>query len=208
MGKSTPARNGSHHGKPLKDRRSRGGAGAPLQRLKGLLARPIGLERRDGKVQLVLKERRRAQGTAAHDADEATPSQLCTELSARLLAHETDHAVRTMRHLMFVHDVLDAKGWAGVAAMSGHVLTEALDQLELLAADDPSPQMDLLVARMRPLQRAAELRDERDARYGTDFSVGSDLVVSESNFTEFETVERDWSETVPAGIVRTGRADE
>lgn len=207
MGKAAQARNGSQNGKPLKDRRSRNGSAAPLRRLKGLLVRPITLERRDGKVQLVLKERRRAR-PAAGEAGEATPSQLCTELSARLLAHEAEQTVRTMRHLVFVHDVLESKGWTGVAAMSAHVLTEALDQLEMLASDDPSPQIDQLMARMRPLQRAAELRDERDARYGTDFAVGSDLVVSESNFTEFETVERDWSETLPAGLMRSGGADD
>lgn len=207
MGKAAQARNGSHSGKPLKERRSSNGASAPLRRLKGLLVRPIALERRDGKMQLVLKERRRAQ-PAADEGDVATPSQLCSELSARLLAHETEQTVKTMRHLMFVHDVLQSKGWLGVAAMSARVLTEALDQLEALVADEPSQPMDQLLARLRPLQRAAELRDERDARYGTDFAVGSDLVVSESDFTEFETVERDWTETVPAGLVRTGRADE
>lgn len=208
--KHSPARNGSQGNRPRKERRTNGGATGSLRKLKGLLVRPIGIERRDGRVQIVLKERRRTRPAADHHEPvaTATPRELCAELSARLLAYEADQAVRTMRHLMFVHDVLDRKGWTGVSAMSGHVLTEALDQLEMLAAEEPSPAIDALIEQMRPLQRAAELRDERDARLGNRFEVGEQVVVSESDFAEFETVERDWNSTVPAGLVRTEPSDD
>lgn len=210
MSKPAPTRQ-TTKGAMRKERRADVGATGPLRKLKGLLVRPIGIERRDGRVQIVLKERRRngrAQAAVAVGHESATPSQLCAELTVRLLAHEAEQAVRTMRHLMFVHDVLDRKGWTGVAAMSGHVLTEALDQLEMLAIEEPSPLMDAWIEQLRPLQRAAELRDERDARLGTSFEVGSQVMVSESDFAEFETVERDWNSTVPAGLVRTGRSDD
>ena len=53
-----------------------------LRKLKGALNRPIGLERRDGKLQVVLTERRKPR-----PADEAPAiALLCAELSARLLA--------------------------------------------------------------------------------------------------------------------------
>ncbi len=201
MANRSPPRKGLPS-KPIKDRRAADEARGPLRRLKGLLVRPLSLERRDGKLQLTLAERRRPK-----PADEApTPSQLCAELSARMLAHEVDQTARTMRHLVLVHDVLERKGWAGVAAMSGHVLTEALDQLEMLACEDPSPHLDRLVDGLRPLQEAAELREERDSRL-QDFDVGSNLVVSESDFAEFEDVERGWTGTVPSGLARPDKDD-
>jgi len=86
------------------------------------------------------------------------------------------------------------------------VLTEALDQLEMLACEDPSPHLDRLVDGLRPLQEAAELREERDSRL-QDFDVGSNLVVSESDFAEFEDVERGWTGTVPSGLARPDKED-
>ena len=106
MASSSPSRKGSRQ-MPLKDRRAApdGKGGGSLRKLKGLLGRPIGLERRDGKLHVVLTERRRQR-----PADEPPSlSQLCAELSARLLAHETSE-VQTMRHLILVHDALERTG--------------------------------------------------------------------------------------------------
>jgi len=189
--------------KPGKDRRAAPGAkgttGA-LRRVKGLLARPLGLERRDGKLHLVLAERRKAT-----PVDQAPSlSQLCAELSARLLAHDPEHTAKMMRHLVLVHDVLERKGWPGVGAMSGRVLAEALAQAELLASEDPSPHLEVIIEQLRPLQVAADQRDERDSRL-QDFKVGDNVQVSETNFGEFEDMERSWGGTVPSGLARPDR---
>lgn len=191
----TPKRPGKA---PGKERRAAAGAKAPkgaLRRLKGLLVRPLTLERRDGHVHLVLAERRRA----APAEQSPSPSQLCAELSARLLAHEPEHTARMMRHLVLVHDTLERKGWAGVAAMAGHVLGEALAQAEALAAEDLSPHLQIIIEHLRLLRGAADQRDERDSRL-QDFKVGENVQVTESAFAEFEDVERSWGGTVPTKL--------
>jgi hypothetical protein len=184
---------------PLKDRRAQpsvNGAAGSLRKLKGALVRPIALERREGKLQLVLAERRRAQPVE----EEPSIELLCAELSARLLAHEVDQAVRTMRELIFVHDALQRNGWAGVAALSPAVLGKALEQLDQLADDEASPPMALLVGRLQPLHRAATMRETRES-LAHDFRVGDNLEVSESDFADFEDAEQDWVATLPADLV-------
>jgi hypothetical protein len=170
---------------PLKDRRAApdGQRGGSLRKLKGLLGRPIGIERREGKLQVVLTERRRQR-----PADEPP-----------LLAHETSE-VQTMRHLILVHDALDRRGWVAIEGLSSLVLAKAIEQAEALAAEEPSPLMDMLVEGLRPLRIAADLRDQRDSRQ-QDFRVGDSLEVSESDYAEFEDVETNWAGTVPAGLV-------
>src|SRR5499427_1005993 len=201
MASSSSSRKGSRQ-IPLKDRRAAPDtAGGSLRKLKGLLARPLGLEQREGKLRVVLTERRRPR------APDEPPSlsQLCAELSARLLAHE--HAeVQTMRHLIVVHDALDRRGWAGIEGMSGLVLGKAIEQAEALAAEEPSPHMDMLLEGLRPLHKAASLREQREAHshdntHRQEFRVGENLEVSESDYADFEDAESNWAGTVPAGLV-------
>jgi hypothetical protein len=203
MASSSRSRKGSRQ-MPLKDRRAAvdGKGGGSLRKLKGLLGRPIGLERRDGKLHLVLTERRRQR-----PADEpASVSQLCGELSARLLAHESSE-VQTMRHLILVHDALERRGWAALEGMSALVLIKAIEQAEALAAEEPSPHMDMLIEGLRPLHIAADMRDQRESRQ-QDFRVGDNLEVSESDYADFEDVESNWTGTVPAGLVPPRDRDE
>lgn len=201
MASSSTSRKGSRQ-MPLKDRRAPAGKGGPLRKLKGLLARPLGIERRDGKLQVVLTERRRPR-----PADEPPSlSQLCAELSARLLAHEHSE-VQTMRHLILVHDALDRRGWIALEEMSSLVLARAIEQAEALAAEEPSPHMDMLIEGLRPLHIAADLRDQRDSRM-QDFRVGESIEVSESNYAEFEDCENNWSGTVPVGLVPPRERDD
>lgn len=201
MASSSTSRKGSRQ-MPLKDRRAPAGKGGPLRKLKGLLGRPLGIEKRDGKLQVVLTERRRRR-----PADEPPSlSQLCAELSARLLAHEHSE-VQTMRHLVLVHDALDRRGWIALEGMSALVLAKAIEQAESLAAEEPSPHMDMLLEGLRPLHVAADLRDQRDSRM-QDFRVGDNLQVSESDFAEFEDCETSWSGTVPVGLVPRPDRDE
>jgi hypothetical protein len=203
MASSSRSRKGSRQ-MPLKDRRAAvdGKGGGSLRKLKGLLGRPIGLERRDGKLHVVLTERRRQR-----PADEpASVSQLCAELSARLLAHESSE-VQTMRHLILVHDALERRGWTALEGMSALVLIKAIEQAEALAAEEPSPHMDMLIEGLRPLHIAADLRDQRESRQ-QDFRLGDNLEVSESDYADFEDVESNWTGTVPAGLVPPRDRDE
>jgi hypothetical protein len=201
MASSSTSRKGSRQ-MPLKDRRAASGkASGSLRKLKGLLGRPLGVERRDGKLRVVLTERRRPR-----PADEPPSlSQLCAELSARLLAHE--HAeMQTMRHLVVVHDALERRGWTGIEGMSALVLGKAIEQVDALAAEEPSPHMDMLLEGLRPLHKAAALREQRDMGefdepHAHEFRVGENLEVSESDYADFQDAETNWAGTVPAGLL-------
>jgi len=202
MASSSPGRKGPRQ-MPLKDRRATpSGKGGSLRKLKGLLARPLGIERREGKLHVVLTERRRQR-----PADEPPSlAHLCAELSARLLAHEASE-VQTMRHLILVHDALERRGWTALEGMSALVLAKAIEQAQALATEEPSPHMDMLIEGLRPLHVAADLRDQRDSRM-QDFRVGDNLEVSESDFADFEEVETNWAGTVPAGLVPPRERDD
>jgi hypothetical protein len=171
------------------------GTSDPVRRLKNVLGRPLGLQRRDGQLHVVLVERR----TAPQADRTPSPAQLRDELSACLLAHGPDHAAQVMRHLLLVHDALGRKGWSGVGALPAPVLADALGQAETLAREDPSPALVTIVEHLRRLQHAADLRDERESRM-QDFKVGKNLDVSESTHAEFEELERSWGGTVPSAL--------
>jgi hypothetical protein len=205
MASSSSSRKGSSRPTPLKDRRSAPDAApSSLRQLKGALTRPLALQRSEGKLRVVLTDRRRARR-----ANE-TPSiaLLCAELSARLLAHEADEAAQTMRHLILVHDALERKGWLGIEDMSSLVLAKAIEQATLLAQEEPSPHMDTLIEGLRPLRAAAALRERREARLH-ELRLGDNLEVSESNYTEFEEAEQDWAgATVPLDLVPPADHDD
>lgn len=206
MASSSPSRKGSSRNRSLKDRRAAPDApSSALRKLRGALNRPLGLERRDGKLQVVLTERRRAR-----PADEKPSiALLCAELRARLLAHEADEAAQTMRHLILVHDALERKGWPGIEEMSSLVLAKAIEQATLLAREEPSPHMDMLIEGLRPLQTAAALREQREARVH-EMRLGDTTVeVSESDYADFEEAEQEWSgATVPADLVPSPERDD
>jgi hypothetical protein len=189
----------------LKDRRAAPGAPeSSMRKFKDMLNRPLGVERRDGKLQVVLTERRRSR-----PADEKPSiALLCAELSARLLAHEVNEAAQTMRHLILVHDALERKGWIGIEGMSSLVLARAIEQAMVLAGEEPSPHMDMLIEGLRPLNAAATLREQREARVH-EMRLGDNVEVSESDYADFEDAEQDWSEgTMPIGLVPPADRDD
>ena len=204
MPTSPPARKGPRT-PPPKDRRAPAtadGKTSLVRKLKGILGRPIALERRDGRLQVALAERRRAM-----PADQApSPQQLREELRAHLLAHDPDHVDKAMRALLLVHEALGHKGWSGVAALPAGVLAQALAQAEYLAGGESSLQMETVIEGLRPLQGAATLRDERKLRE-QDFKVGENVEVSESNFDAFDHLEQSWVGTVPSDLRRRERED-
>jgi hypothetical protein len=205
MASSSPSRKNSSSRTPLKDRRAAPDAvPSSLRKLKGALNRPIGLQRREGKLQVVLTERRRTRPAN----EKPSIGLLCAELSARLLAREADEASQAMRHLILVHDVLERKGWPGIEEMSSLVLAKSIDQASLLAQEEPSPHMDMLIEGLRPLRAAAALREQRQARLH-EMRLGDSVQVSESDYAEFEDAEQDWAgATVPLDLVPPPEGDD
>ncbi len=159
--------------------------------MKGLLGRPLGMEKRDDKLHLTLVERRRSP----EQWEAEVIHNLCSELSGRLLAHEHAHVAATMRHLVSVHDCLLNKGWSAVQALPSGVLAKALLQAQMLVSQESSSALSYLIDRLRLLQVAAELREERLGAGPTD-STHRLVEVSEVSQAEYENSQGEWVATV------------
>jgi hypothetical protein len=183
--------------KPAVERRSPRGRPGSLSWMRGLLGRPLALERRDGKLHMTLLDRRRSPAEIEAQALE----QLRHEVQTRLLAHEVDHAARVMRHLVFVHDELGRKGWAGVAEMSSDVLGKALVQVDMLGSDERSGLLREMADRLRLLKVAAEVREERRPPQAQAPADGV-VEISETTHEAFQETERSWVGTLPPGLTR------
>jgi hypothetical protein len=190
---------------PIKDRRAAPaakGAVGFLHRLKGVLARPIRLQRRDGRLRLVLVDRRQARPV------DGPPSLSVSrdELRALLMLHGNEQATGVMRHLVLVHDELGRRGWPGVQALPGQVLNMALVQAEMLASDEPTEALTMIIDHLRIAKVAAELREEQAAR-PPPLATGAPLEVSEVPRDEYDELARDdWVDTSPPSDVHPSRA--
>jgi len=183
-----PSRAPSDAHRPEKDRRAAPGSAPALSRLKGALGRPIGLERRDGGLHVVLVDRRRRPAHPLAD--------LCEELGARVLDQQDNAGTPSMNELVGVHDALERRGWDGVAPLSASTLKRALLQAELLTAQDTTPTLSAMVDKLRMLHAAAEARDDRLTRRTMAISEHADI--SESTHEEFEAASRMWAESMTA----------
>ena len=133
------------------------------------------------------------------DADEPMSRlmQQRAELGARLLVH--DPATQIVRNLFIVHDELRANGWTGVENLPVKVISRALSEAEILAVDEPSEVLETIVGKLREVKVAAEARAAREA-LEADWEVPQIPEVSDTNFDEYELMERSWAGTVPAGL--------
>jgi hypothetical protein len=177
--------------KPPHERRAQRGKAGSVRWMKSLLGRPLGMERRDNKLHVTLIERRRSP----EQWEAEVIHNLCTELSGRLLAHEHAHAAATMRHLVAVHDTLLNKGWSAVQALPSGVLAKALLQAQMLVSQEASSALAYLIDRLRLLQVAAELREERLGATGLE-PTHSLVEVSEVSQAEYESSQGEWIATV------------
>lgn len=187
-------------GPAIEDRRvpsSAGGLGVKLRRLKGVLKRPLRLERRGLHWLVVVVDRRRSPSPLAVPSE----AQLLSELRARLLAIDHEHAANGMRQLVALHGKLRRKGWGAVEAMAARDLARALAQCELLASLEASPAMSMLIERLRLLKAASEAREERRARARADELDGQAEVI-ETSFDAFHETERGWLDTVAPAAAR------
>jgi len=123
--------------------------------------------------------------------------QQCAEIGARLLIH--DPATQPVRHLFILHDELRNGGWERVEKLPMKVIDRALTEAEILDCSEPSPLLTTIVAELREQKAAAEARAAREAAEG-DWEVPKVPEVSDSDFAEWELMERSWAGTIPAGL--------
>ncbi len=187
--------------KPSKSIESRADAGAPppkrrsLEWVREVLGRQIRLE--VGRKQ---QPQRAATEKKREDDDGVAMSlvmQQCAEIGARLLIH--DPATQPVRHLFILHDELRKGGWEQVEKLPLKVIGRALTEAEILDCAEPSPLLTTIVAELREQKAAAEERAAREAAEG-DWEVPKVPEVSDSDFAEWEMMERSWAGTVPAGL--------
>jgi hypothetical protein len=178
----------------------RGAAAAPpakrgsLRWVRDVLSRSLRLQ----------QGRKRAATAAASDAaDTALDPALSlwirqrTELGPRLLVH--DPATQVVHHLFIVHDELQAQGWPGVDALPAKVLDRALLEAEILHSDEPSSLLATIIDKLRELNAAATARALEQA-LEREFETLQMPEVSDTNFDEYELMERSWAGTVPNGL--------
>lgn len=161
----------------------------PLQWLRGLLRRPLRLERRGLQLHVVLG--------ATPDAAPEPPSppgagallrQGHDELRALLRRHpEVRHL---MRHLGFVEQALARGGSRALRRdVPVPVLRKALEQLELLVRDEPSEGLAALRQRI-----ADAVRDRAGAAAA---GAVESVQVSEATPSLFDEMERSWTGRMP-----------
>ena len=187
--------------KPSKSIESRGDADAPppkrrsLEWVREVLGRQIRLE--VGRKQ---PPQRAATSEKKRDDAEAVPMSLvmqqCAEIGARLLIH--DPATQPVRHLFILHDELRKGGWERVEKLPLKVIERALTEAEIIECSEPSPLLTTIVAELREQKAAADVRAAREAE--GDWEVPKVPEVSDSDFAEWELMERSWAGTVPAGL--------
>jgi hypothetical protein len=162
MDNRAPTRKGSRE-KARTERRVavvRPGLPRALHMIKNLWARPLELKKEGKRVKVVLVERRRPRM-----GDEAPPLELMrTELRERLFNNKNAKVTQVMRHLVLVHDELGRGGWEGVEVLPAQVIGLAIVQAEMLASEEPSRLLSLVIERLRIIKVAADVRDERAAR--------------------------------------------
>lgn len=180
-----------------KERRLAAKAG-PMRRafhwLSGLLRRPLGFMRNEGRLRFGFVERRRAPPDALEAA------ALRADLRSRMLAYPPDYAAHMLSHLVQLHDEYGRGGWAAVTALPPSVLGKALFQAQMLLRDHSSPPLKTLIERLRALQpvvpkpaaATAPVQDETPRA-----KTGSELEISESTHEDFEATARSWFGTLP-----------
>jgi hypothetical protein len=165
-----------------------------LRWVRNVLGRTIRLEQRRNQLHVALVDPRR-------DGDADKPLSLLmqqrTELGARLLVH--DPTTQAVRHLFLIHDELRNGGWPKVEALPLKTIDRALTEAEILGCDEPSPLFATIVDSLRELKVAAEARAAAEA-LEAEWETPQVPEVSDTNFDEYELMERSWAGTVPAGL--------
>jgi hypothetical protein len=161
-------------------------------------------------------EQRRRHSPPASDKGRSDPADAAAkllveqraDLGARLLVH--DPATQLVRNLFVVHDELGTRGWAGVEALPLGVVGRALIEAELLDEQEPSPTLTTIIERLRAIKAAGNARAARARQEALERQWEREEPaipeVSETNYDEYELMERSWVGTVPAGLDLSDRS--
>jgi hypothetical protein len=144
-------------------------------------------------------------GAARADQPLPVVMQQRAELGARLLVH--DPATQIVRHLFIVHDELRNGGWVAVENLPRAVIARAVAEAEILASEEPSHLLATIVDALRAIKITADAgaaRKEHEAREA-EWEVPQVPEVSDTNFDEYELMERSWAGTVPSGLREASR---
>ncbi len=139
-------------------------------------------------------------GAAQPDTPLSLVMQQRAELGARLLVH--DPATQVVRHLFIVHDELRSGGWTAVEALPATVTGRALAEAEILATHEPSPLLATIIVALRKIKATSEAVAVRKAHEAleAEWEIPKMPEVSDTNFDEYELMERSWAGTVPSGL--------
>ena len=170
----------------------------PLRWMREVLGRSPGREQATAPAGTGADSRRRAGAEPPLSA----VMQQCAELGSRLLVH--DPATQAVRNLVIVHDELRSIGWAGVEALPIKVVGRALSEAEMLARDEPSEVLATVIDTLRALHVIAEGNAAHEA-LERELERAGTPEVSETNYDEYELMERSWMGTVPSGLRAPGQ---
>ena len=162
--------------------------------VRDVLGRSISLEQRRNPPHGALVDPLRNE---AADNALSILMQQRAELGARLLVH--DPATQVVRHLFFVHDELRNGGWPAVGALPLKVIDRALTEAEMLGTDEPSPLLTAIIDNLREMKVAADITAAPEAPE-SEWETPPIPEVSDTNFDEYELMERSWAGTIPAGL--------
>ncbi len=157
---------------------------------------------------LRLEQPRQAANAAVAESGVDTELSLMqqrAELGARLLVH--DPATQVVRHLFIVHDGLRNGGWPAVEALPAAVIGRAVVEAEILASDEPSPLLATIIDALRRIKVAADAIATRKSQQAleAEWEIPKMPEVSDTNFDEYELMERSWAGTVPSGLREAAR---
>jgi len=178
-------------------------AARSLRWVKDVLSRSIQLQHKRSHGQAAEKGR----GPAVDPATTLLMEQRA-DLGARLLVH--DPATQLVRNLFVIHDELGARGWAGVRALPLSLVGRALTEAEILQLQEPSSLLMTIIETLRSIKISAEARaaqavqDALEKQWEREQPATPE--VSETNYDEYELMERSWIGTVPAGLDLSERA--
>ena len=162
-------------------------------------------------------EQRRSHGpAAAADKERGAPVspeaalllEQRADLGARLLTH--DPATQLVRNLFVLHDELGKRGWAGVESLPLSLVDRALTEAELLHLQERSSHLAGIIATLRSIKATVEARAAQalQEKLEREWERGQPAVpeVSETDYGEYELMERSWVGTVPAGLDLSDRS--
>jgi len=178
-------------------------AARSLRWVKDVLTRSMHLEHRRSRGAASASAPASEKGRGAAVSPEAALLlEQRADLGARLLVH--DPATQLVRNLFVIHDELGKRGWAGVEALPLSLLGRALTEAELLNLQEPSSLLSTIIKTLRSIKAtgearvAQELQDKREREWEREQPAVPE--VSETDYGEYELMERSWVGTVPAGL--------